>query len=565
MNIYKILFISIILSFLFLACKSTSNEHINDELDNIESLIKSNPDSAYNILVSVALYPNIDEYSLNRYRLLRIETKDRTFRDISSDTVVFDLHKYFKSRKDYRLTSLAAFYSARVSHEIEHYNQALQYYNEAELYAEYAEDKEMQGITLYMSGNLLIELFSREQAKDKFKKAAEIFKETKNLSYEMISYETLGHYYMIEQKFDSAAIFYEKGGQIAKNKNIPLEDTMIMTGLGISYRDNGSYVKAIEIFKSTLNSQIRDNYYKARINFNIADCFLKMNENDSALYYSNKSLEYANRSRAKATILRKNNYYILSLLMERKNKSKEALEYYKLYTKELQNSTKENEELMVIKADSKYNLELVKNQMTEMTVKNLKTQLILITAFCIVAIFAIIYYRKLLRRNKQLAKANEEILQLIESYEETKELARNNIEQNYNILKKAAELEYFVTETGNKQGRMLVKRMNEVVYLKSEIDWDILYLTINAYHNNFLDKIQAKYPDLDLLDFQLCCLIYSKFSASQISVILGLSINTIHMKTSNLRKKLGVVKYGNIIDFIDEDIPQDIEITDEMP
>lgn len=564
MNIYKNLFITIIILSLFFACNNSSNEHINSELDNIESLIKLNPDSAYNVLISISLYPNIDEFSLNRYRLLRIETKDRTLREISSDTIVFDLYKYFKNKKDYRLTSLSAFYSARVSHQLDRYNQALQYYNEAELYAEYAGDKEMQGITLYMSGNLLIELFSREQAKDKFKKASDIFKETKNLRYEMISYETLGHYYMIEQKFDSAAIFYEKGAQIAKNKNIPLEDTMIMTGLGISYRDIGSYMSAIEIFKSTLNSQIKDNYYKARINFNIADCFLKMNANDSAFYYANKSLEYVNKGRAKATILKRNNYYILSLLMERKNKNKEALEYYKLYTKELQNSTKESEDLMVIKAESKYNLELIKNQMTEMTVKNLKTQLILITAFCVVAIFAIIYYRKLLRRNKQLAKANEEILQLIESYEETKELARNNIEQNYNILKKAAELEYFVTETGNKQGKMLVKRMNEVVYLKSEIDWDILYSTINSYHNNFLDKIRNKYPELDPIDFQLCCLIYSKFSGSQISVILGLSINTIHMKTSSLRKKMGIVKYGNIIDFLDEEIPQDKEIFENL-
>lgn len=562
MNIYKSFFI-IILTFFFFACNRSSNEHINSELDDIESIITLNPDSAYNLLVSLSLYPNIDEFSLNRYRLLRIETKDRTLRNISSDTIVFDLYKYFKEKKDYRLTSLSAFYSARVSDQSEYYNKALQYYNEAELYADYAGDKEMQGITLYMAGNLLIELFSREQAKEKFKKASEIFKEIKSLKYEMISYEALGHYYMIEQKFDSAAIFYEKGAQVAKNKNIPLEETMIMSGLAISYRDVGSYKKAIEIFKSTLNSPIKDNYYKARINFNIADCFLKMNENDSALYYSNKSLEYANKGRAKATILKRNNYYVHSLLMERMNNDKKALEYYKLYTKELQNSTKENEELMVIKADNKYNLELVKSQMAEMTVKNLKTQLILITAFCIVAIFAIIYYRKLLRRNKQLARANEEILQLIESYEETKELARNNIEQNYNILKKAAELEYFVTETGNKQGKMLVKRMNEVVYLKSEIDWDILYSTINSYHDNFLDKIHTKFPDLDHQDFQLCCLIYSKFSGSQISTILGLSINTIHMKTSNLRKKLGVVKYGNIIDFLDDEIPYNTDTVED--
>ena len=131
-------------------------------------------------------------------------------------------------------------------------------------------------------------------------------------------------------------------------------------------------------------------------------------------------------------------------------------------------------------------------------------------------------------------------------------------------MKKAAELEYFVTETGNKQGKMLVKRMNEIVYLKSEIDWNILYSTINSFHNNFLDKIQTRFPDLDPQDFQLCCLIYSKFSGSQISAILGLSINTIHVKTSNLRKKLGIVKYGNIIDFLDEEIPQDKGVTENL-
>ena len=35
------------------------------------------------------------------------------------------------------------------------------------------------------------------------------------------------------------------------------------------------------------------------------------------------------------------------------------------------------------------------------------------------------------------------------------------------------------------------------------------------------------------------------------------------MKTSNLRRKLGVIKYGNIIDFLDDEILKNREITDE--
>ena len=113
-------------------------------------------------------------------------------------------------------------------------------------------------------------------------------------------------------------------------------------------------------------------------------------------------------------------------------------------------------------------------------------------------------------------------------------------------------MEYFVQDTGNKQGKSLIRSFNVIAYGNEIIVWDVIYKIINTINGELFDKLKDKYPDLDENEYRICCLIYSKFNSNEIAVITQLSINTVHVKTTTIRKKLGIEKYGNIVDFIND-------------
>ena len=69
---------------------------------------------------------------------------------------------------------------------------------------------------------------------------------------------------------------------------------------------------------------------------------------------------------------------------------------------------------------------------------------------------------------------------------------------------------------------------------------DSLYEVMNDLHNGFFERLRDKFSDLNEDEFRICCLTYAKFDSMEISIIMGLSVNTIQMKRSSIRKKLGI-------------------------
>lgn len=62
--------------------------------------------------------------------------------------------------------------------------------------------------------------------------------------------------------------------------------------------------------------------------------------------------------------------------------------------------------------------------------------------------------------------------------------------------------------------------------------------------------MRNRFPLLNDTDFKICCLVYTKFSRTEISLLLGLSASTILSRSSSIRKKLGIDEYGNIAEYI---------------
>ena len=126
--------------------------------------------------------------------------------------------------------------------------------------------------------------------------------------------------------------------------------------------------------------------------------------------------------------------------------------------------------------------------------------------------------------------------------------------QHFDIFKKIALLESHLIEEEKKQGRRLLKKVNDIVYNENSLDWNMLYDTLNKLYKGFPDLLRIKYPELDETEVRICCLTYADLNNSEIALILGFSINTIQMKKSAIRKKLGIEGYGNIVEFFDKHV-----------
>ena len=101
-----------------------------------------------------------------------------------------------------------------------------------------------------------------------------------------------------------------------------------------------------------------------------------------------------------------------------------------------------------------------------------------------------------------------------------------------------------------RQGERLLSKFNDIVYKQQELDWDMLYDTMNELHYGFLDRLKELASTLDDNEFKICCLIYSDFTNQEIGIIMKFSSSTITHKRSLIRKKLGLPDYSNISEYL---------------
>lgn len=182
--------------------------------------------------------------------------------------------------------------------------------------------------------------------------------------------------------------------------------------------------------------------------------------------------------------------------------------------------------------------------------------LYLILSLCLAGGATALFYRKSRCNKKKILEAEStihELQQMAKSYDEKENSFRSILLHHFNILKKAASLEMYINEESKKRDHHLLKIINEIVYGQETLNWDLLYDTMNQLYDGFFERLRNKYPQLDETEFRICCLSCTKFSSSEISVILKLSVNTIQMKRSAIRKKIGVGTFGNLPEFLSKE------------
>jgi len=518
-----------------------------------ESLMEQQPDSALRLLDAVLFPEDLSKSLLNKYNLLLLEAKDKSYKDITSDTVIFAVKTYYVGKNDYSNAAKAAFYCGRVRHEQDNMDEAVKAYMEAENLAGKTDNYNLQGLIHGNLGILHREHFSYDKAIELNKNAVAMYDKAKNYKNKTNALRTIGNCFLLSNKIDSAFQYYNESLKLADSCNIPELQSDIKQSMGVACKEQGLYEQAIQFFHEALAIS-GDSVEQARILLNTAKVYVLEDNTDSVNFYFNKALALEISDPA----LMRSSYLLKSKLAEKNNRYSEALndykEYYR-YTTQVFDNEKNNK---LLEIQGKYDYEKLKNAQSRLIIKQQRAGIILFLALLASGIVIYIFYRKIILNKHLLVESEQKIdslQQTADTYSKKDQFFHNILLKQAGIQKKTALLGIEFSKTRKEEEKKMLERMNKIVYEQDTWVWDQLYQTMNEARNGLYEHIRMKYPQLDEMEFRICCLTCEKnFPDKEIAKIMGVNINTIHSKRSKLRKILGMTERENFLDFFENEI-----------
>lgn len=525
-------------------------------LSDAEALITNSPDSALKLLDKMLSSQTLSTEMYNKYILLNIQAKDKNRKDISKDTLIFKTRDYYVEKKDLEKAALASFYAGRVSQSKgeKGKNEAITYLKDAETYAKNSIDFNLKGLIQYDLGELLLKQTSNDNPIPRFKQAAEYFKKADAYKNEIISYNQIGRTFHVNRETDSAFFYYDKAMNLAIQFKDSSEQALIKLNMGFAFMHTNDKVLARSYYKEALPF-LQDIEYQVKTYTNIAYTFDYLHEKDSIMHYVDLARDLLNKKPDPSLM---GSIYKLLYTVEESNKNySQAIAYQRQYIIEINKFFKDTRTQDILDIQNKYDYAIIKNDNDRLIIEKQWWYLTAMGLFVIVLLIGLAFYRYRAINKGKLLDAQQKIFQLKElanSYDEKEVSQRNVLLEHFNILKKAALVEGYMKDDEKKQGEKLLKKFNEIVYGQDTIDWNKIMETMNHLSKNFPDKIKKAYPQLDDAEFKICCLTEAGLANMEIAIILGLSVNTVQMKKSNIRKKLNIEGYGNIVEYLKKNL-----------
>lgn len=543
------LFLSYCIIFLFFSCSSSSERKIDETMDVVEHLVEQHPDSALNLLDSLVYPANLNKSQYNRYMLLELQAKDKSYKDITSDTAIWNVKNYYLQKKDYSNAAMAAYYCGRVSTEQARYDRALYHYLEAEKYVSSSENINLKGLIQSGMGYVLSNQLLDKEALRRFHNASNYFKKANNLKNEAIVYLSLGNCFLVEEQIDNAFLNNFKALKIA----IQLKDSILISSIkqniSMLYRERNEYSLAQKFLLESVSYATGAD--RSKIYSKQAELFVIQNEYDSAEVYIHRAIQCLQHN--DSTVLT-GIYEIYSQLEEKRGNYRSALSYYKKHIDHLIDIIDKTKSVALFDIQKKYRFEQLKNDNITLTLQKQKILLYSSLGIIILLTGFLFYYRKYTLSKRHELEAEQKIYHLLnmaKNYSEKETTFRNTLLEQFEILKKTASLENHIRQDDGNRSKLLLRKFNEIVYGQDTLNWERLYKVMNDLHDGFFDRLRERFPHLDEDEFRICCLTYTQFSSSEIAIIMGLSVNTIQMKRSSIRKKLQIPSKGNIPHFLD--------------
>lgn len=108
--------------------------------------------------------------------------------------------------------------------------------------------------------------------------------------------------------------------------------------------------------------------------------------------------------------------------------------------------------------------------------------------------------------------------------------------------------EYPSDSPERQQVNNLMKKVNRD--LQNEKHWSLFNSYFDEVHQDFLNRLKEKYPDLSPKELRLCAYLRMNLSTKEIAPLMNISVRGVEISRYRLRKKLNLASNTNLTDFI---------------
>lgn len=532
--------LSILFLFLIIFSSSSCLRYApEDILDQVGSFIEVKPDSALILLESIESPESLSQEDYARYGLLLIKAHKLNRISITDDAFITYIIDYYEKHPCDDL-GRAYFYAGQVFEEQGKYTEAEHYYLKAFNF-EGINTHKLKAYSAYFLADIYDNnLKEYKKAIDYYQKGLDYFRQNNLFFSEENILKLIGDCYVKDQQFDKGVEMYRKS--IAKipddsiSSKAKIYRDIAVTLIGLKKYPEAKYAinKAIDI--SVRNKDLAIGYAIK------GDIFEKEGEGDSILYYNNRAISFAKKSKDYQTM--HNAYSSIYEIATKSNNLQLALDNYKSF----------NQVTEIIGQKQKYDdikylerkIDFEKNR--NLYLKNrLKVQTIIFLAVLVAVIIpiAFIYYRY--RKKKHIEVISQQL-------HDKKEIIRSVMEarsQNIEIYRRMVTLS--ISPQKNKY-RHFLESANKILFGQDylfEFDWEYLSALVNENYNAYVDRLIQTYPEMTDMEIKIGILLKCGFSLTEIAEITGKSSHTIYKYSSHIRKKAGIPENKNTVEFLD--------------
>nr|AAK62843.1 MS121 [Microscilla sp. PRE1] len=295
--------------------------------------------------------------------------------------------------------------------------------------------------------------------------------------------------------------------------------------------------------------------FRADALFYMAELKQKLGDVDSATYYYRQSLEAIDSLRGnlklKPVILKE-----LANIFSKKQEYSAAF-HYLLEAATISDSlfniqSIQNRKLFEIKNEVKKDL---KQKQSELTYQrkllaineesNLRLKLLIGIVF-LLAVVSYIYIRLKYRMKRIVLERSltEEKSKALLEYK-NKELTASTLK----MIQKERQIEELLKEIED-----VAPKVHDRIKVNSRHSskkiWNDFHLRFTKINGQFYDRLVERHPQLTASDLRQCALIKLNFDSKEMSQILGISINSVHMARSRIRKKLNLKRSDDLVSYL---------------
>ena len=532
------------LSLLLLSCGG--NREASEQMKRAETLLVSNPDSAYALLEAVELPDKLNERQFARWCMLYCRAADKLFKEMLYTEQLERALSWYKRHGSAEDQAWIGFYLGRSYVQDKLFVPATKTYSEA---LDLAKEKHLYNVAGYIC-SYMADLYTytgqRSEERRKYEEAAAYFKKAKNERSYAFALRDVSKTWWFEDSLSLALDLMLEADLIVTAMNDSLGISSIANGLGNIYESMGKIEKAQKSYQRSFSYDAMKDY--APNYLALTHLYYCNDQLDSARYY----LKQADRPTTNLyTPL--NRLYMGYLIEKDANDIHNAFQYLERYSELKDSLYDKQKQVDIIDAEKRHNsLTIIRQNKKLHSIIRLLGGILFITGLT-----GIVFY--LYKDRKRLDKINKQ-QQLLDEKEQLldkmqKEIRQNEVinahakqEENEQIREKIlqAKKEILVLKCEKLQHSSLFQELKERPSNKkkygqtlSEQDWENLKELIDSACPNW----QAAVQNVEILkktEIETCYLSFLNISIKLEAMFLGINPDSANKRRLRTRQAFGL-------------------------